>query len=265
MLLAFAVLVSLASAGAMEVYLRELTVFTSHESSFFADKPEVYFDCEDDRLPVLLRDVREVDKKYRFGEEQIPATHLKEGECVLCTLKEFDILSADDVYGKMRLCAENFKTGISEVNAAGEFHARFDCPECKKGKHETAVNCREGRSSASAVTNSVTTHSVASASASTTEHSSEGGKSKGVSTVAVVFISLAVFVSGVAVGAMSLKYISGAMHQREETRTHELNSMLSQTDVPFEALPKGASKTASRTRGVATYQQLPSDEAGNAP
>lgn len=251
---------------AMEVYLRELTVFTSHESSFLSDKPEVYFACEDDRLPVLLRDVEEVDKKYVFGPEQIPATHLKDGECVMCTLKEFDILSEDDVYGKMRLCAEGFKTGVSEVMANGEFHAKFVCPECKLPRERRAqANCEGSSASSAAETNRLSVHSSAQASSNSYVSSEEASKSKGdVSTGMVVFLCLVVFGIGVAVGVVSLKFCSQAGRQRE-SRIHELNPILDATNIPFEALPKGDSKSTTRLKpGVATYHQIASDEPDNA-
>ena len=238
----------------MEIYLRQLEVYTSHENNFLPNAPEVYLICEDDRGPLMLRQVVEINKAYKYKPEQIPITHVKEGQCVKCALMEFDIFDSDDNYGQMNLCEENFRTGVSEVKAEGEFHARFECPMCKERYEQSKENVMDKADSVAHESRSYVQNSIA-AKTWTSENSAGG---KGTSTVAVILISLAMFVVGAAIGGVAVRHLTVLRMKREKERVHELNSILSQTDVPFDRLPKHTTKReiATKAGGVSTYHQL---------
>ena len=243
----------------MEIYLRQLEVYTSHENNFLPNAPEVYLVCEDDRGPLMLRQVVEINKIYKYEPEQIPTTHVKEGECVKCALMEFDIFDSDDNYGQMNLCEKNFRTGVSEVQAEGEFHARFECPTCKERYEQTkkeksfvVEEISVAHESQSYGRNNIATD------AQTSKSSSDG---TGTSTLAVILISLAMFVVGAAIGGVAMRHFAVMRMKREKERVHELNSILAQTDVPFDRLPKQTTRReVAMKAGVATYHELPTEE-----
>eukprot|EP00210_Caulerpa_lentillifera_P004740 g4524.t1 len=213
------------SVNSWEVYLRELTVFKSHENSVLDSTPEPYLAC-DNRPRVNLYQVRKVNETYKFDSEQIPVTHLANKECVICTLKEDDIFSSDDVYGAMKLCTSNFApSGRSEVTVPNEFHAVFDCPQCKTDSNKKS-NRKEGLEMVEAkLKNSLIDERLS------CEHR------RSLSTGTIVLLCFGCFLSGIIVCGLMLKFHKDYKDRKEEIRRRELNYMLSNSEVPFEELP----------------------------
>eukprot|EP00210_Caulerpa_lentillifera_P004744 g4528.t1 len=121
-------------ANSENVYLRELTIYQSHETSipFISNPPEVYLSCQDGLDSIDLDQVRKTKHLYVFETGSQPMTVLGEDGCVTCRLKEEDPVISDQTFGTWTMCKENFEsTGNTTVEIEGQFTALFLCPDCE--------------------------------------------------------------------------------------------------------------------------------------
>lgn len=126
-------LLATAHAQTLEVFLVNITIFTSLEADPLvrANRPEVYLSCETERVD--LDQVREVGTAYAFVDG-INATSIGPGGCVDCSLRESDAtdILEDDVFGEWTMCEDDFEeTGFYEVEEEDQFYMRFECPSCQ--------------------------------------------------------------------------------------------------------------------------------------
>jgi len=228
-----------------EVYLRELTVYKSHESALVDNSPELYISCDDDRPHVDLQEVRDVNKTYTFDSEEIPVTHLNKDECVVCTLKEEDFFDSDDTYGPMKLCSANFGTsGRSEVTVPLEFHAVFGCEECKTTSSTGSDQEEQLELMGKGLKNRIVQEAL------------ESKKREAPSTKTMVLLCLGCFMGGALVGTLVFKFYRSYQDRKEEMRRRELNYMLSNSEVPFEELSRHGQNSSGDPPGPANYHPV---------
>lgn len=115
-----------------QVYLRELTIYKTHERGFIDNKPEVYMTCKDSGLDTVpLKNVRKTGVLYSYGEEDVPVAHLDPQTCRDCTLKEEDLITSDDTFGTITICESEFEaSGRVRKSVQDEFDAVFECKAC---------------------------------------------------------------------------------------------------------------------------------------
>lgn len=121
-------------AKCQNVYLRELTIYQTHETSipFITNYPEVYLSCEDGLDSIRLSRVRRTKELYVFETGAQPTTVLGSDLCVKCRLKEEDPVISDQTFGTWTMCFEDFEaTGSNTVEVQNEFTALFLCPGCQ--------------------------------------------------------------------------------------------------------------------------------------
>lgn len=228
-----------------EVYLRELTVFKSHESALVDDNPEPYISCDDDRPRVNLYGVHDVNKTYTFDSEEIPVTHLHKDECVVCTLKEADFFDADDTFGAMKLCSANFgPSGRSEVTVPGEFHAVFDCEECKTTSTIGPDQDKQLELMKEGLKNKIVQEAL------------ESKEKQSPNTKTMVLLCLGCFLGGALVGGVVFKFYRNYQDRKEELRRREMNYMLSNSEVPFEELSRHGRNSSGDQPGPANYHPV---------
>jgi len=121
-------------AKCANVYLRELTIYQTHETSipFFSNPPEVYLSCEDGLDSIDLSSVRKTKELYVFETDAQYMTVLGDDGCVKCRLKEEDPVISDQTFGTWTMCFEDFETtGNMTVEVQNQFTALFLCPDCQ--------------------------------------------------------------------------------------------------------------------------------------
>lgn len=227
------------AAQGMEVYLREITIYKTHESEALDNPPEVYFSCMDDREPIMLRKVTEINKKYIYDQEERSITHLNETQCISCKLKEYDFLDADDEYGTIEICEESLRRGASEVKVDGEFVVLFDCPHCEAAYHWSQTSCStttsqaKGGSYASGNAEGEGTYASAK---STAYASSADHEKENVTVGSVVLISASVFLIGLVTGALLMKYFSDVHGRQEAWKMRQLDTVWQESQISYEPL-----------------------------
>ena len=129
-------LATLYAEPTLDIYLMNITIFQSHESSglFRTNHPEVYLSCDDGEGKVNLNDVRRVKQLYEYRLGDILATKIFPDGCVKCTLRESDASAVlqDDTFGSWTMCEGDFaEDGFYEILDNGEFDIVFQCPNCQ--------------------------------------------------------------------------------------------------------------------------------------
>lgn len=211
-----------------QIYLRELTIHTSHEKKIFGyrDKPKVYLKCEgggnDDE--VMLKNVNKVDVLYSFEEEAVAATHVERNECRQCRIMEQDDFSEDDEFGRLDLCHEEFEiSGKTKKYKSGEFTAVFECKGCLPASPpDTKIVYVETQARATATAGVIS------------KDEQKPDRVWQSPWFIIMLIGMTLF--GLIFGGVSYRYYLVVRERTEEERLKEFEAILGDPDVDFDEM-----------------------------